>query len=159
MKINSSKANIILKAFALTKVPMILFTGVSIVEISEHRTVIKIPLNWRTKNHLKSMYFGALAVGADVASGLYASLLIRDSKKKIHLSFKDFKANFLKRPTDDVYFIVNNHTEIKQLIEDVINHPNERKNLSIPVIATTNIHDTQDSTVADFSLTLSLKLK
>jgi len=158
LKIHLTQANIFLKAFALTKVPMILFTGVSIIELSEQRTVIKIPLNWRTKNHLNSMYFGAMAVGADVASGLYASLLIKESQKKIHLSFKDFTANFLKRPTSNVFFIVDRVQEIKQLVDEVIEKPNMRKNLPISVIAATNLKLISESTVAEFVLTLSLKL-
>ncbi len=31
---------------------------------------IRIPLGWRTRNHLGSMYFGALATGADLVGGL-----------------------------------------------------------------------------------------
>ena len=158
MKINLTKANFFLKCFALTKVPLILFTGVSIVEISDQRTVVKIPLNWRTKNHLKSMYFGALSVGADVAAGLYASLLIQESKLKIQLSFKDFKANFLKRPTADVYFVVDNAQQIMKFVSDIAKNPGIRKNLTVPVYAATNHRDVANSLVAEFALTLSLKL-
>lgn len=159
MKISITKVNFFLKAFALTKIPLILFSGVSVIEINDQRTIIKIPLNWRTKNHLKFMYFGALCVGADVAAGLYALLLIQESKLKIQLSFKDFKANFLKRPTADVYFIVNNADEIRACVQNVINEPGIRKNLSVPVSAITDLNDNMNSTVAEFILTLSLKIK
>lgn len=156
MKINLLQANIFMKSFGLAKVPMLLYTGVYIVDLSEDKTVVKVPLNWRTKNHLGSMYFGALAVGADVAAGLYASLLIRNSKKKVHLSFKDFHANFLKRPMMDTYFVVDKVKEITAFVEDVIQNPGERKNYLVNLYAATSPEENGEK-VAEFSLTLSLK--
>lgn len=158
MKFNLFQANAVIKAFGLFKVPMLIFAGVSIVELNENRSVIKIPINWRTKNHLNSLYFGSLAVGADVAAGLYASLLIRESKKKIHLSFKDFKANFLKRSMSDTYFVVDNLKDISNFVSDVIANPGQRKNYSVNVYATNHLDpQMQTDRVAEFVLTLSLK--
>lgn len=156
MKFSLFKANALIKTFGIFKVPMIIFAGVSISEINEETTVVKVPLNWRTKNHLNSLYFGSLAVGADVAAGLYASLVIKELGKKVHLSFKDFSANFLKRSMGDTYFVVNKNKDILQFIEEVINHPGERKNLVVAVVATTNPKD-QGEIIAEFKLTLSLK--
>ncbi|MHA0112018.1 hypothetical protein ACXYUI_33930, partial [Klebsiella pneumoniae] len=49
-----------LRFFGLRKIPLILYLRPSIVEWSEARLVLKIPLRRRTKNQLGSMYFGAL---------------------------------------------------------------------------------------------------
>ena len=78
-----SKANIFIKIFSITKIPLMFFCRPKIMEISDDRVVIKIALNRRTKNHVKSMYFGALAVGADLAGGFLALEHIRKCKKKI----------------------------------------------------------------------------
>ena len=64
------------------------------MSISDSKLEIKIKLNRRTKNHLNSMYFGVLSVGADVTGGFLAMKLIHTSKSKIALIFKDFHANF-----------------------------------------------------------------
>jgi len=63
------------------------------VSISDSKLEIKIKLNRRTKNHLNSMYFGVLAVGADVTGGFLAMNYIQASKSKINLIFKDFHAD------------------------------------------------------------------
>lgn len=156
MKFSLFQANTMIKTFGLFKVPMLIYAGATITELSEHRTVVKIPLNWRTKNHLNSLYFGSMAVGADVTAGLYASLLIKQLGKKVHLSFKDFNANFLKRSMSDTFFVAENNQEVKKLVEEVIEFPGVRKNLAIPIYATTNL-DESEARVADFVLTLSLK--
>src|SRR4051794_12547209 len=52
-----------LRAFGFFKVPLIFYVAPSIVELSDRRCVIRVPLNRRTRNHLGSMYFGTLAVG------------------------------------------------------------------------------------------------
>ena len=75
------------------------------VSIDEESVEIKIPLKRRTKNHLGSMYLGALSVGADITSGILALETIKSADKKISLVFKDFKANFFKRAEGDVHFV------------------------------------------------------
>src|SRR5262245_29826808 len=61
-----------LRWWTFLRVPMAFFLSPSVVEASARRVVIRIPLTWRSKNHLGSMYFGALCVGADLAGGLLA---------------------------------------------------------------------------------------
>ena len=83
--------------FGFSKVPLIFYCRPKVINISEAKLEIKIKLNRRTKNHLNSMYFGVLSVGADVTGGFLAMKLIQESKSKIALIFKDFHADFLKR--------------------------------------------------------------
>jgi acyl-coenzyme A thioesterase PaaI-like protein len=101
---NVKKINFLFKLFAFFKVPMIFYCGVKVIELDDKKAIVKIPLKRRTKNHLNSMYFGALAVGADVAGGILAFSLIQKRKLKISLVFKDLKADFLKRHESDVVF-------------------------------------------------------
>ncbi|HEY8887948.1 MAG TPA: DUF4442 domain-containing protein, partial [Gallionella sp.] len=54
-----------LRLFGFAKIPMMLYVRPSVMEISNERVVVRIPLTRRTRNHLGSMYFGALSVGAD----------------------------------------------------------------------------------------------
>ena len=61
------KTNLGLRAFGFFKVPMIFWSGASVTELTDQRCVVTIPLKRRNRNHLKSMYFGALAVGEHVA--------------------------------------------------------------------------------------------
>ncbi|MFN3455928.1 MAG: DUF4442 domain-containing protein, partial [Pseudobdellovibrio sp.] len=118
-KLQHIKNNLFLSAFAWSKIPLIGFCGASVIENSDARTIIKIPLGWKTKNHLRAMYFGALSVGADLCVGLVAMRKIQQSGVRIDLLFKDFKANFLKRAEGDVHFICEETPLVAELIEQV----------------------------------------
>lgn len=103
------------------------------------------------------MYFGVLCTGADIAGGLVAMNEITNSKKKVALSFKDFKADFLKRAEGDVHFIVTQIPEIKKFVADVI-ASGERMNFPVQIKAVVPSINPQE-VVATFELTLSLKVK
>jgi acyl-coenzyme A thioesterase PaaI-like protein len=143
-----------LRWFGLTRIPLLFYVGVSVVEISPERMVVRIPLRRRTRNHLGSMYFGALCIGADVAPGAYAMYLIRQQPVSISMVFKDFQAEFLKRAEGDVDFICNQGKEIAELVA-LAAASDERVERQVVVIAT--VPSLNDEPIAKFRLTLSLK--
>jgi len=142
--------------FGLTQVPLIFYCRPKVVSISDSKLEIKIKLNRRTKNHLNSMYFGVLAVGADVTGGFLAMRYIQASTSKIALIFKDFKAKFLKRAEGDVHFVCEDGIAIQNLVR-AAEETGERQNLPVQIIAT--VPKISDEPVAKFILTLSIKKK
>lgn len=146
-----------LRAFGFFKVPLLYFTKPTVVELTDQRCVIKIPLNRRTKNHLDSMYFGALSVGADCAGGLMAMSQIRAKGNQVSLVFKDFQAQFLKRPHSDVLFTCEDGLAIRDLVQKAL-ETGERQHMPVRVTATAPLQQGNEP-VAQFVLTLSLKRK
>ena len=149
------KTNIFIKYFGITKVPLIFFCRPKVVDISKNSVTLKIPLIRRTKNHVGSMYIGALCVGADLSSALLSLRLVDKSKMKVVPIFKDMKADFIKRAEGDVHFICNEGEKINAMIAKAISQKN-RINESINVTAFVP-EKLGDVPVAKFSLTLSLK--
>ena len=99
-------------------IPILGFVNPKLIVLDEEKTLIKIKLRRRTKNHLKSMYFGALAVGADTAAGIYAFALAEQMGVKIHFSFKSSKFEFLKRAESDVVFSCQDGQKIKAAMNE-----------------------------------------
>ena len=149
-----TKLTWMIRLFGLTKVAMIAYCRPSVILLNESTLEIKIPLNRRTRNHIKSMYFGALSVGADITGGFLALPSIQKSKRKIVLVFKDFNAKFLKRAESDVHFICKAGKAVKELVDLAIK-TQERQNYKLNIIATTP--KISDDIVAEFELTLSIK--
>lgn len=89
-------------AFGLVKVPMIFYCRPTITRLDDAACHVVIKLRRRTKNHFDSMYFGALAVGADVAGGVLVKHHIDQGQPRLSLIFKSFSADFLHRPEADV---------------------------------------------------------
>lgn len=146
-----------LRAFGLLKIPMLFVAQPVVIEASEKRSEIKIPLGYWTKNHLNSMYFGVLAMGADCAGGLLAMNMIGRSKKNIQLVFKDFKADFLKLAKADTHFICEEGEKSLKALKETIK---TKKRVNVPLhITATTPEMSGDEPVAKFVLTLSLKAK
>ena len=99
------------------KIPMIGYTKPKLLDINDTAVKVKVRLRRRTKNHLNSMYFGALSVGADITGGFLALPAIKNSNRKIALIFKDFNAKFLKRAESDVHFVCEDGKAVKNLVE------------------------------------------
>jgi acyl-coenzyme A thioesterase PaaI-like protein len=157
MNLKLLKETALLRAFGLFKIPLIFYCAPRIVELGDEAAEIVIPLNYRTKNHWGSMYFGALAVGADVAGGLVAMRLIQETGNRLSLVFKDFRAEFLKRPEADVHFRSTDGPKIRALVDRAL-ASGARENETVEIIATCPSLSTQEP-VARFFLTVSLKKK
>jgi acyl-coenzyme A thioesterase PaaI-like protein len=143
------------RAWALRYVFLLYFVKPTVLEVSEERCEVVIPLNWRTRNHVKSMYVGTLCIGADVSGGLIAFHLATRQKAKISFLFKDFKADFLKRAEDDVHFSCEDGTVIQELLRRTL-ETGERQEAKVHVTARVP-RKLGAEPVAQFELTLSLK--
>jgi acyl-coenzyme A thioesterase PaaI-like protein len=143
------------RGWALRYVFLLYFVKPAILEVSEERCEVVLPLNWRTRNHLKSMYFGALCIGADVSGGLIAFHLATKQKANVAFVFKDMKADFLKRAEDDVHFSCEDGPIIQDLLRRTI-ETGERQEALVHVTARVP-RKLGDEPVAQFALTLSLK--
>lgn len=152
---DSTLGTLHLRYFGLTRIPLLFYVRPSVVEKSEQHLVIKIPLKRRTKNHHGSMYFAALAIGADCAVGALAVELIKRQQTRISFIFKDFHAEFYRRATADVYFRCDQGREIGALVQQAMT---SRQRVETPLTATATVPAENDEPVARFRLTLSLKL-
>lgn len=143
--------------FGFFKVPMIFWLRPKVLCLSPEKAVIKIPLKRRAKNHLNSMYFGALCVGADIAGGIQVMNVVGGDLKKISFAFKDVQGEFLKRAESDVYFTCIDGQAIQETLKKSF-ASKEREETKVQVIATTP-KLTGDEPVARFMLTFSVKYR
>ena len=145
-----------MRLFGWLKIPLLASVRPSVVELSETRCVVRVPLRRWTRNHLGSMYFGALAIGADCAGGLLAMDQIKRSGGGVSLVFKSFQATFLKRPESDVYFICEDGQAIRDQVRRAI-ASEDRITEPMAIQAAVRLSDGTFEPVAEFTLELSLK--
>ena len=137
------------------QISVICYCRPQIIHLDDEYCKLRIPLNWRTRNHVQSMYIGVFTVGADLTGGLLTLRSIQKRKQKVVLIFKDFNANFFKRAEKDVIFICRDGVEIDHAVQQAVDK-GERINLPINITAMLS-QDTEDDPVANFRLTLSMK--
>ncbi len=142
-------------SFGRKKVPLIGHVRPKLLKINDQEIIIKLPLSRRNKNHLQSMYFGSLAIGADLAGGFHGLYHAKQSGLNVSLAFKSFEAQFLRRPESDVYFISQMGDTVQSMIAEA-KTTSLRINRPILVNAYTHYPENPEK-VAAFSLVLSLK--
>ena len=144
-----------LRLWTFAKIPLLFFLRPSVVEATPRRTVVRIPLARRSRNHLGSMYFGALCAGADLAGALTAMRRIEASGRRVSLIFKDVTARFLRRAEGDVLFSCDDGDAIADLVARAI-ETGEREERPVRIVATVP-EKLGAEPAAEFVLTLSLK--
>lgn len=144
-----------IRLFGLAKIPMIAWIGPSVVQLDDDRCVIRVPLNWRTKNHLRVMYLGCMVAGADLAGGVMAMRCIRAADCQIDLLFKNMKADFLRRADGDAHFICESGAAVAAAVQEAV-QTGQRVNIPLPIHVTVP-SQSPDRVVAEFEMTLTLK--
>jgi hypothetical protein len=144
-----------LRTFGLFKIPMIFYLRPTVLELTGEHAAIRVPLSFRSKNHLGSMYFGALCIGADCAGGLLVTKHMRErGAMNVSFIFKDVSARFLKRAEGDVHFACHDGKAIRKLLDEALDS-GVRVNAPLTIVAT--VPSKSPEPVAEFTLTLSLK--
>lgn len=155
-KLELAKLNVLLRLYGMLKIPMVAYVRPRIVETNAERVTIKIPLNRRTKNHLGSMYFGALASAADLTAGFLTMHAIKQSQVKVSMVFKSCDAQFIKRIEQDAFFTCEQGTAISKAVQDAAAR-SER--VELPVTVTAAAKNSRQEPAAVFKMLLSLKKK
>jgi acyl-coenzyme A thioesterase PaaI-like protein len=149
------KATWAIRLYALTRIPLIALIRPTILQVNSRTCVVRVPLNWLVKNHLRTMYFGALCIGADLAGGLIVMNMIRARRSGVTFLFKDFHADFLKRAEGATVFTCNDGEKLGRLLLKA-EESGEREEDTVQVTATVP-EKLGDEPVAVFTLTISMK--
>jgi len=141
--------------FLKQNVPMIDFTQLNIMQIDESKCIIKVPFTPQNKNHVNSMYFGAITIGTEVSAGILAYHYLDLYGLEPLLVFKDISGDFLRRAEGDVYFICEDAQIISAAIKEMI-ETKGRINVTAKVIGVTDLGKL-DEKISDFKITISIK--
>lgn len=141
--------------FTAFKIPMVFWLRPRVVLASDQEATVLMKLNRRTKNHVNSMYFGAICVAAELVPGVLVLRLFQKQSEKFGFIFKDFNAEFLKRCEGDTYFHCNEGDLIAETIEKAA-LSGQRENILIHVNATVPSKSPSEI-VAQFKISLSIK--
>ncbi len=115
--------------------------------------MIELPFARRNKNHLGSIYFGALCIGGELAVGVPMALMIQEKKSKALLVFKDFHADFLKRADGPTRFVFDQVSSLEGQLEKAIL---TKERITETYAVNAFVVDKPDS-IAKFQVTISVK--
>jgi anti-sigma factor RsiW len=153
-EISLRKMRWMLLLLGLFKIPMVGFVRPKLLLVDDTTVKVRIRLRRKTRNHLQSMYFGALAVGADIAGGIHAFYFAEMSGSKVSFAFKGMQAEFVQRAESHIIF----ESIEGELVRNAIlksKSTGERVNESINVSA----FNIKNELVAKFQMIVSVKVK
>jgi hypothetical protein len=120
MNLENFKLTALVNGLSLIKIPLLAFTSPRVIKCDDKTSVVKVGLGFRTRNHLGVMYFGALAMGAELSIALKAVQEIQRSGQRVDFLFKNFQCEFHKRADGDVHFICDEADKVAALIHQAL---------------------------------------
>ncbi len=150
---STTKLNWMIKGTSLLRVPLLSFCNPQLLSV-EPVSKVTLPLNFVTKNHVRTMYFGALSMGAElsVATPILEAMFIH--KKPVSFIFKDFKCEFLKRADASVIFEFSDVAGCRQAIDEAL-ASGERVNKTFSGVAYSKTNP--ENIFMKYDITISLK--
>jgi len=86
------------------KLPLALFAGLRMEEVSPERCVISLPYGWRSQNPFQSIYFAAQSMAAEMSTGILGALACESSPDSIAMLVTGLQADFTKKANQRTYF-------------------------------------------------------
>jgi len=150
------KETALLRLLGLAKIPLVLFVGPTVEKLDDEEAVLRIPLTWRSRNHVGVMYIGALVAGADLVTGLPAAKLIMTGPhRRIELLFTEMRAEFLKRADGDVLF---RQRQVREVVAAVRRAEETGERVTVPIEVIATVPETRgDEPVARFLMSITFK--
>lgn len=142
------------RLYLLTKLPAAFFCGVRIVAYDEHVCTTSIKYSWYSKNPFRSIYFAALAMAAEMSTGVLAMGQLYGRKTAVSMLVTHQDAEFIKKARGHIRFTCNEGDEIGKAIQKAI-----ETGAGEQITITSRGENEAGETVAIFSFTWSFKKK
>lgn len=93
-----------MRTYFAAKLPLALFAGLSIRELTPERCAVAVPFGWRTQNPFRSTYFAAQTMAAELSTGAPAMLAVQAAPASVAMLLVGLRATFGKKATSTAVF-------------------------------------------------------
>ena len=152
--IELARKPLLFKLYLMRQLPLAWMAGLKIGHIDEHRTDIRIKYGFWTKNPFRSIYFAALCMAGEFASGVLCLKHILDQKVKVSMLVVNLSADFTKKAVGTISFTCDQGDMIKNEILESVKTGEGRAFEAITIAK-----DEEGDEVARFTITWSVKAK
>ena len=145
---------IFFKLFLIFKLPLAFLAGVKLKSLNDTHSIVQLKYSYLNKNPFKSIYFAALSMAGELASGILAASFTYNNIPRISMLVIGIKIEFSKKAVGVINFTCNQGKEIQDCINKSI-ITKEGQSIDITTTAT----DQEGDIVAIFNITWSFKSK
>ena len=148
--LNIFSSGIKMRLYFFKKLPTLFFWRIRVEELNRSQAKVSIPYCRRTKNPFRSIYFGALAGAAELATGLLA--LLATEGENISMLVTGIRGEFYKKAKSKTYFVCTQGDAIVRAVEKA---KLTGEGQSIEVLS--KGYNTEGELIAEFEFTWSFK--
>lgn len=142
-----------LRLFMLRKLPLAWLAGLRLVALTPEAATITIRYKYLTQNPFSSIYFAALAMAAELASGIQA-MLHTQGGGPVSMLVVGLEAGFTKKAVGLIAFTCPDGSAIAQAVAE-----SRATGEGRTVLCTSTGHDEAGDVVAVFHITWSFRAK
>src|SRR5215210_6119195 len=125
----------LMRGFFLSKLPLALFAGLRLRELTEERCVATVPYGWRSTNPFRSTYFAALSMAAELSTGALAMAAVKSAPRPVALLITGLTASFEKKATGVTAFTCEEGTKLFEAVTRTI-ATGEAVAVEVPTVGT-----------------------
>ena len=140
--------------FKITKLPLTFLSGIKAIELSSDSATTTVKYCYLNTNPFKSIYYGVLAMTAELSTGVLAIFSIAKHEESISLLVIESNGKFHKKATGTIQFTCNDGALFQEEIERCIG-----EKIPVTVSASTKGYNEQNELVCEYTFTWSFKLR
>ncbi len=152
--LEGARSNFKMRYFMLKKLPLAFIAGLKVVKIDDEMASVSIPFKFLNQNPFQSIYFAALAMAAELSTGIIAIINVQSASKPVSMLVFNMSANFTKKAKGKIVFSCYQAKAIEEAIEESIK-TGEGKTVEVTTVGI----DSQGDEVAEFKFTWTFKPK
>ena len=108
----------IFRFFMLFKLPLGLFSGMRVRELTGTKCVTTVPYGWMTRNPFKSTYFAALSMAAELSNGAMALMAVYKRNPSVAVIIVGMESEFIKMAKDLTTFTCEDGHKLFEAVEE-----------------------------------------
>ena len=142
-----------IRFFLLQKLPLAFLAGVRVKAFDEHGTTTQLRFQWINQNPFRSMYFAAMHMAAELATGLLLFQYM-DKENRFSMLLVNTQASFTQKAVGTIKFRCSEGKNAEAFIQKVLSS-NEGNLIELSVTAINE----KGEEIASFKYTWSCKKK
>ena len=140
--------------FKITKLPLTFLSGIKAEELSPNKATTSVKYKYLNTNPFKSVYFGVLAMTAELSTGILAIFSIAKYQESISLLVVESNGKFHKKATGKIKFTCNDGALFEKKLKSCL-----EEKIPVTVKASTKGFNEQNELVCEYTFTWSFKLR
>ena len=142
------------RIFLITRLPFAWLAGLRVKRFEDETSEVHIRYKYLTKNPFRSIYFAALAMAAELSTGIFAFRYAQLQKPLVSMLVTGMEAQYHKKAVGRIRFVCEDGGNVRDIIEET-----RQTGEGVTIRMKSTGYDAQNDVVAEFWFTWSFKVK